>query len=192
MKQKRVFSTIFLLLVILLMTLPFLVTFDELLTRIVERIGAYMFIQKLIVPYEIRLVSVIIALFGIHFQAYENGMLIHGVFLEMTWNCIGWQSIFMLGISLVVGLRSGSYTKFSVLKTILLGILGTFWVNLIRLSFIVLLFSYARPLYAIVYHNYLAALVIVLWLFVYWWFAYSFVLDVKEKPGNEVLQSTTS
>jgi hypothetical protein len=40
----------------------------------------------------------------------------------------------------------------------------------------------SRPLFAVVFHDYLAAIVTIVWLVVFWWFAYKFVL--VEKTGK--------
>jgi len=179
MKEKRTFAIIFALLAVFLAILPFLVTFNEVLTRIVERLQFYMWVQEKIVPVEVKMVAVLVSPFKINFVAHSNGMTVNGIYAGMTWNCIGWQSLLLLIITLVVGLR-GSYTLSSKLETIMIGLLGTFLVNLLRLALIVILLAYSRPLFAVVYHDYLAAIVTILWLFVFWWFSYSFVLE--EKP----------
>lgn len=181
MRQKQLFKTLFFLLTILLIMLPFLVSLDEYLTKVMEHFQAYMFLQNQIVPVEVRMVKIILSLLGIDFIAYPNGMSVGGTFLGMTWNCIGWQSILFLTITLFVGLKSGSYTLTSQLETVVIGILGTFFMNLFRLCLIVILFTLSRPLYAIVYHNYLSGIFTLIWLFFFWWFSYKFVLE-ESKP----------
>lgn len=182
MKQKRLFSTIFFLLVIFLPLLPLMVTFNEVLTRFVESFQLYRGMQDVIVPFEVSLIKVLLTPFHIDFIAYRNGMNVQGTFLEMTWNCLGWQSLLLFGITLFVGLRSGVYSRISICEAILIGLLGTFLMNLFRLAFIVILFTVSRPLYAIVYHDYLAVVFTIIWLFVFWWFAFRFVLvDVHEE-----------
>lgn len=182
MREKKTFTIIFVLLAVLLAVLPLLVTFNEVLTKTVEHFGLYMWVQDRIVPMEIRMVSVLLSPLPINFAAYQEGFIVNGTFLRMTWNCIGWQSLLLLTITVVVGLRSGSYTLLSKAEMVLIGLLGTFIINLIRLTFIVALFAISRPLYAVVYHDYLAAIVTIIWLFFFWWFAYSFVL--KEKSAD--------
>lgn len=181
MKQKKVFGSLFAIFAILLIILPFLVSFNEFLTKFVERIKIYTWIQAAIVPYEIGMVRVITLPFGISFIPYTNGMVVNGTFLEMTWNCIGWQSLFLLLITLWVGLTSGKYTLLSKIEAIIIGLLGTFLMNLLRLSLIVLIWAYARPIYFYVYHDYLSAIATVIWLFFFWWFAYKYVLEEKEE-----------
>ena len=180
MKQKRTFAIIFALLAVFLAILPFLVTFNEILTHVVERFSLYMWVQGRIVPLEVKMVGVLVKPLGINYLAHQNGMTVNGLYAGMTWNCIGWQSLLLLVITLIVGLR-GNYTLISRIETVLIGLLGTFLVNLLRLTLIVVILAYSRPFFAVVYHDYLAAIVTILWLFVFWWFAYSFVLLPKEQ-----------
>ncbi|MFZ5366470.1 MAG: hypothetical protein ACOZBZ_04265 [Patescibacteria group bacterium] len=184
MREKRTFTLIFALLAVFLAILPFLVTFNEALTHLVEKFQLYMWVQERIVPLEVKMVGVLVSAlgrltpFGIEYIAHQNGMTVNGTYAGMTWNCIGWQSLLLLIITLIVGLR-GNYTLFSKIETVLIGLLGTFLVNLARLTLIVILLAYSRPLFAVVYHDYLAAIVTIIWLFAFWWFAYAFVLETK-------------
>ncbi len=180
MRQKKIFNLIFMLLAILLIVLPFLVSFNEALTKVVEKFTLYVWVQERLVPIEVTMVKLLSLPFGINFIAHPNGMTVNGTFLGMTWNCLGWQSLFLLGITLLVGLRSNKYSLISKIKTIIIGLLGTFWINLLRLTLIVLIWAYARPIYFYVYHDYLSAIVTVIWLFVFWWFSYKFVLEEKK------------
>lgn len=179
MKQKRVFQTIIVLFVTLLVILPFLVSFNEALTTIFQNIKAYTWIQEKIVPYEVSMVGLLAGIFGVHFTPFLNGMEVGGTFLEMTWNCLGWQSLLFLFITLLVGLGSGNYTLVSKIEAVLIGVLGTFFMNLIRLTIIVLIFVYLKPIYFYVYHDYLNAIAIILWLTFFWWFSYKYILEDK-------------
>ena len=182
--EKRTFLIIFALLAVFLAVLPFLVSFNEALTHLVERVGVYMWVQEKIVPLEVKMVAVLVrpldrlTPFRIDYVAHQAGMTVNGIYAGMTWNCLGWQSLLLLIITLIFGLR-GNYTFWSKFETVLIGLLGTFLVNLLRLALIVLLLAYSRPLFAVVYHDYLAAIVTILWLFGFWYFAYAFVLETK-------------
>lgn len=176
MKEKRTFTIIFALLAVLLALLPFLVSFNEALTHLVERVSLYMWVQEKIVPLEVKMVGVLVSPLGLNYVAHQNGLTVNGTYARMTWNCIGWQSLLLLVITLIVGLR-GNYTLWSKTETILIGLLGTFLVNLLRLTLIVVILAFSRPLFAVVYHDYLAAIVTILWLFTFWWFSYSYVLE---------------
>src|SRR3989304_10577097 len=171
-REKQTFGALFAILVILLLILPLWVTFNDFLTKIVENVGLYKWIQGTIVPFEVRMVKFISSLFGVNLQAYANGMMIKGRFVELSWNCLGWQSLFIFLVTLVVGFRGGNYNLISKFEAVVFGLLGIFWINLLRLVVIVVLFSYLPPLFAIVYHDYMAAIVTILFLFGFWWFAY--------------------
>lgn len=179
MREKRTFTLIFALLAVFLAILPFLVSFNEVLTHLVEKFGLYMWVQERIVPLEVKMVGVLVSPLGINYLAHSNGMTVNGTYAQMTWNCLGWQSLLLFAITLVFGLR-GSYTLISKIEAVLIGLLGTFFVNLFRLVLIVILLAYSRPLFAVVYHDYLAAIVTIIWLFGFWYFSYSFVLEEKQ------------
>jgi exosortase/archaeosortase family protein len=183
MKQKKVFKTILSLLAILLIILPFLVSFNEFLTKIVERFTLYTWIQDQVVPIQVKMVSILSSIFGISVSPYRNGMMVKGKFLEMTWNCIGWQSLLLLTITFWAGLRGNCYTWISKIETVIYGLLGIFWINVLRLTMIVALYNYLTPLYAYVYHDYFAAIVTAIYLFVFWWFAYTYVLKERGAPA---------
>lgn len=176
--EKSTFQLIFILAAIILLMLPFFTTFNEFLTRIMEKIGLYMIIQNYIVPYETRLIGVILMPFSIDFIARPDGAIVNGIYLEFTWNCIGWQSLILLIVTLIVGLQ-GPYKISSKIEVILLGLLGTFFVNLLRISFVTILGAYWGALFAIVFHDYFSTFVVICWLFFFWWFSYSYVLEQK-------------
>ena len=88
----------------------------------------------------------------------------------------------------LVSIRDPDYTFFSKTEAFLIGLLGTFLINLLRITLTVILLVVARPLFAVVFHDYLAAIVTIVWLIVFWWFAYAFVLDEKQiKPAPKPL-----
>ena len=121
------------------------------------------------------MVGVLVEPLKINFSAHPGGMSVNGIYAGMTWNCVGWQSLLLLIVTLVVGLR-GKYVWWSKLEAMLIGLLGTFLMNLLRMTLTVVILAVSRPLFAVVFHDYLAAFMTVLWLMLYWWFCYSFVL----------------
>jgi exosortase/archaeosortase family protein len=161
--------------------LPFLLTFNEVLTRIVEKFVLYDFLQERIAPYQAQIIGLIVKLFGMHSVISADHITVNGEHLRITWNCLGWQSLLLFTGSLFVGLQGFSYTNRSKLHVIVLGLFGIFWVNIFRMSFTVLLAGYSMPLFKVVFHDYLAAFVTIIYLFGFWWFAYKFVLEEREK-----------
>jgi exosortase/archaeosortase family protein len=179
-KQKKVFTSIFLVFSIVLITLPFLVSFNEALTRIVEKNVLYGWVQGNIVPIEAKMMGAILIPFGYEyaFSPINSMIVVNGISMGITWNCLGWQSFLLLSVTLMVGLR-GKYTLMSILEALTIGVLGTFWLNILRMLFTILLAVHAPPIFRIVFHDYLAAATTVIWLFIFWWFSYSYVLEEK-------------
>lgn len=177
MKQKQAFSSIFIFLIISLLLVPFILTFNDVITKIVEHFVLYTLLQDKILPIQVKVVGFIVREMGIDYIPYADGMRINGYKIYMTWNCLGWQSLILFFLSLVVSLWGTGYTNFSKTQTIILGLIGIFWINIFRLSIIMVLAAYAMPLYRLVFHDYLAAFMSIGYLFVFWWFAYSFILE---------------
>src|SRR3989344_6387449 len=165
--NRDTFSNLFLMLVTALMVMPFFSTFNELLTRIIENTFLYKPIELFIVPYEINLVRTIISFFGIEsiggqkiFQIIKDGIP-QGIYI--SWNCIGWQSFLILVVSLKTGLTD-NFIKTSKIEIVILGILGTFLINILRISLVVLVFYFFGRLPAIILHDYGSILITILWL----------------------------
>lgn len=187
--EKSTFALLFLMVAVLLMVMPFVTTFNDLLTRLVEKVEIYRAIQNFVVPYEVKLISVILNLFGIKTvtSAQAISMAKDGGWERayISWNCVGWQSLILYLVTLFAGLV-GPYTKTSKAEVIIIGFLGTFLVNIFRLS-LVYLFLYFFGYYVgiLIFHDYISNLMIIAWLFFFWWFSYSFVLRTKHANLSE-------
>ena len=186
MDQKSTFKLLLAVLVIMLVTLPFVTTFNSVLTDMINEIGLYRVMQGLVVPFESRLIVTLIRFFGIPAFLAPAGerasfYLLKGTEylpVQLQWNCLGWQSLLLLSLSFLVGL-SGNFTRLSKLECILIGFLGTFLSNIFRMVFIITGIYYVNTVFALLIHDYFAALTTVSWLFFFWWFSYSFVLEDK-------------
>ena len=181
-KQKKVFIYIFLGLTVLLVVLPFVVAGNELLTKIVERNALYGWIQDNVVPIEAKMMGALLIPFGYKyaFSPSNSMIVVNGINMGITWNCLGWQSFLLLFVSLIVGFR-GRYSKLSVVEALGIGIIGTFWLNIFRMLFTVLLAVHMPSVFRIVFHDYLAAGTTVVWLLGFWWFVYAYVLEEQQK-----------
>ena len=181
--QKATFSAIFGFLVVLLMILPFVITFNEFLTTLVMKIPLYRAIQELLVPHLVRMVGVILSFLGIGVGVSGDTIYLaagaKNVAAYISWNCVGWQSMLLLGLTLLTGLQ-GEHSFTSRLKTIILGFLGTFLVNVLRITIVAVFAFYFGRLPATIFHDYFSTLLIIVWFFFFWWFSYSFVLEGKQ------------
>lgn len=179
--EKSTFKLLFIVLALALLVLPLVTTFNEFLTRIVMKIEIYRVIQDFIVPLEAKWVTVFLRLVGIETMPTLTGIQIGklttlGNHVTISWNCIGWQSFILVLITLVTGLQ-GSYRAFSKIQTMLIGILGTFLVNIVRISLVVIISYRINPVAAIVFHDYFSTLFTIFWLFLFWWFSYNYILE---------------
>lgn len=180
--SRDTFITLFLILVLMLMFFPLMSTFNDILTRIVINFKGYWFIREVIVPFEVRVVAVVLAGLGFDVAVTREYVVLgkSAPFIaEIVWNCIGWQSILFFGITAYIGLQGDRYTNLSKLKALLIGALGTFWVNIIRIVVVVLVARFFGQTSALIVHDYGALLAVIAWLFFFWWFTYSFVLEER-------------
>ena len=189
--QKATFKKLFAGVAILLAVLPFVVTFSAVLTEVFNKVGAYVWLQDKIVPFEARLVAVLLR--GVNIRGVVTPGAHFAMLLErpgntylpvrLEWNCLGWQSLVLLGLTLATGLRGG-WKTLSKVETIILGVLGTFLINVFRMAFITSLAYYWNSVAAMIIHDYFAAFMALIWLIFFWWFSYSFILEPK-KPASE-------
>jgi len=174
-----VFAMLLALTAILLVVLPFVSTFDDVLTQIGMRLGIAAPLQA-IVPAEVRVTVVVLGLLGMHAAAAGNQLVVWNLSgapqtLFISWNCVGWQSLILLGLSLMVGLRT-PMTMGTRLEVIALGVVGTVLVNIARITLVCLLAALAGYLPAVLFHDYGGTLLLVAWLFTFWLIAYRWIV----------------
>jgi len=163
----------------LLLILPFITTFDDFLTAGAIRLGIAGPIQA-IGPVEARMVVGILTLFGIHAGVAGSEMVVWNLSgqaqtLFISWNCVGWQSILLLGVSLASGLR-GHHSWLARIQVVLIGVLGTLCVNLVRITLVALLAATAGRVPAVIFHDYGGTLLVIAWLFAFWALTYRWIL----------------
>ncbi|TMD07892.1 MAG: exosortase/archaeosortase family protein [Chloroflexi bacterium] len=170
---------------LILLALPFVTTYNDFLTEGAIRLGVAGPLQA-VGPVEARMVVTLLRLIGVHAGASGSDLVVwdftgRPTNLFISWNCIGWQSLVLLGVSLSVGLRGpqGGETRAQVVLT---GLLGTVLVNLLRVALVCLLAAVGGRVPAIVFHDYGGTALIVLWLFAFWAFANRFLLHGQGEP----------
>jgi len=184
-ESRRVLIRILIILVFVLIILPFWTSLQDLLTRLVMRIELYKSLQNVIVPYELRVIGTILTLVGFPIRvgrAYIEWTKAGGgnEVIYLAWNCVGWQTLVLFVVTLVTGL-SGRHSLVSKIEALLIGILGTYIVNMFRLALVVTAYFWVgRPL-GIVFHDYFSNLLTLVWLFFFWWFAYRYVLEERQQ-----------
>ncbi len=171
----------------LLMVLPLVTTFDDLLTTWALGLGANNPLQA-IVPEQARMVVGLLSVFGIHAAAAGNYMVVwdrsgsmHT--LLISWNCIGWQSLILLGVSFMSGLR-GRHPLEARIQAVIIGVAGTMLLNLFRVAAVAALAASWGQTAAVLFHDYGGTILVVGWLFVFWIFVQRWILPAE--PSDDV------
>ena len=184
---RPTYQLILILASVILLVMPFITTFNELLTSVVMRLGLDAVLQGWVVPTQVRMIAVILRLFGIYATVSQTSLyLLKGAMtlpIYISWNCVGWQSFILFAITLITGLQ-GPYTRRSKMETVILGFLGTFLVNLWRISVVCVVAYYLGQLPAVIFHDYGGTILILLWLFAFWYLAHTCLLETQEENGE--------
>jgi exosortase/archaeosortase family protein len=171
----------------LLMLLPLVTTFDDLLTAWAMQFGANNPLQA-IVPAEARMVVGLLGLAGIHAAAsgshlvvWDGGGAMHTLYI--SWNCIGWQSLVLLGVSFLSGLR-GSHPIEARVQVIVIGVAGTMLLNLLRVAAVAAIAATIGVTPAVLFHDYGGTLLVIGFLFGFWIFVQRWILG--SVPSDEL------
>ncbi|OGM03941.1 hypothetical protein A2715_02505 [Candidatus Woesebacteria bacterium RIFCSPHIGHO2_01_FULL_39_32] len=179
MSRKDLIRSILAIVVITLLVMPLVLTFNEILTKVFEKFTLYNLLENFWVPIQVRIVGLVVRSFDLSYIPIKGGMIVNGIEMKMTWNCLGWQSILLFSISAILGLSGSKATFFSKFQTLFLGLFFLFWLNIARITTTVLLAVYSMPIFRIVYHDLFAAILTIFFLIFFWWFSYSFLLTEK-------------
>jgi exosortase/archaeosortase family protein len=171
----------------MLLILPFVSTFDELLTAATKQFGLVHPLLSLAAP-EARAVVAILNVIGVQAQAAGGQLYVwdssgQRQALLISTTCIGWQSLILFALSCVVGLRGG-YSQEARAQVVLIGVLGTVLVNLVRMTIVSLVAADFGFWPAVLVHDYGGTLIIVAWLFAFWAFAHRWILGIA--PSDEL------
>jgi len=185
--EGRVYQKIIMVAAITFIILPFVTTFNEFLTKVVESINVVSTIQRVVAPFVVRILAAI--LLALKIPTSIDGSYIYltsgyvPLRIYINWNCIGWQSFVLLAFTFVTGLQ-GPYRRRSKLMAVLIGLEGTFLVNVIRILVPTLLAYNYGYLPAVVFHDYLGTVIILLWMGMFWGYAFNDIL-IQPSELNE-------
>jgi exosortase/archaeosortase family protein len=190
LRERDVNLTLLALACGLLMLLPLVTTFDDLLTTWAMQLGANSPLQA-IVPVEARMVVGLLGLVGIqsaasgsHLVVWDGAGVMHSLFI--SWNCIGWQSLVLLGVSLITGLR-GRHPLEARFQVIVIGVAGTMLLNLVRVAAVAALAATVGVTPAILFHDYGGTVLVITYLFLFWLFAQRWILAAGPSDDLEVV-----
>ena len=183
---KRTASGVLLVLVFFLMLFPFINSLNQFLVNVIEPILGLNKLGNIVIPYEVRIVRVILEAIRIPITDGKVGSYMitiinkrgEGEPIAVAWNCIGWQSLIVIGATLLAGL-TGKFTFFSKLEVLLIGLIGTFLLNIFRISAIFALYYHTSRKVALAFHDYGSVILTILWMFLLWYYALNFVLQSR-------------
>ena len=178
----------------LLLVLPFITTFNEFLTRAVIELRLDRILTDWVVPTEVRFIALILQPLGITTEVTDVALYLYRpgsdfpIPVYISWNCVGWQSFILFGITLVTGLQ-GSFPVRRKVQLIMLGLLGTFWMNLLRMAAVALVAYFFGRLPAVIFHDYGGTLMILIWLAVFWYSLFNYFLADHLAGDEELLNA---
>ena len=160
--------------------LPFLTTFNELLTAVVVKLGFSPYLRDWVVPTVARMAAATLRYCcGVNTYVTDSGLLLdasgRSVNVVLEWNCIGWQTLVLLIVTLVVGLQ-GNYTCGSKILCILVGVEGTLLFNIGRIVLVMLVALSLGEVPAIIFHDYGGTILSLGWLVAFWYFSQERIL----------------
>jgi len=155
---------------VIFLSLPFVATFNDLLSRLVISSGLAGAVAS-IVPYEASGISALLGALGLQAGNSADTVWLAGGFFPVTavvaWNCSGWQSFVVLGLTSIVGLKEirGRWRQLAV---ICLGVGWMYLMNVLRIALVVLLAHDAGYPVAIMFHDYAGTIIALAGLFGFW------------------------
>ena len=180
--------TLLAILCALLMLLPLVTTFDDFLTTWALQFGANNPLQA-IVPVEARMVVGLLGLVGIHAAAsgshlvvWDGAAAMHTLFI--SWNCIGWQSLVLLAVSFISGLR-GRHPLEARIQVIVIGVAGTMLLNLLRVAVVAGIAATVGVTPAVLFHDYGGTILVIGFLFGFWIFVQRWILGTEPSGEQE-------
>ncbi len=187
---RPTYQLILILAAVLLLILPFVTTFNEFLTALVMETRLNDILAEWVVPTEVRFIAALLEPFGMGTYVSDTSIYLDKsdvMPVYVSWNCVGWQSLILFAITLVAGL-AGPHTASSKVRCIVLGLLGIFWLNLLRITLVIITAFYFGRMQAVIFHDYGGTAMILLWLALFWYFAINYVLEPKDDEEAEEVE----
>ncbi len=181
--ESRVYQKILVVAAAMFIILPFVTTFNEFLTKVVEGLNFVVYIQGILAPFIVRVVAFLLKLLGLSVAIDGSYLFIMDGWMPfriyLNWNCIGWQSLILLAFTFVTGLQ-GPYTLRSKLMAVAFALEGTFLMNIVRILVPTLLAFLWGYVPAIIFHDYFGTVFTLLWMGLFWNYAFGNILVRRE------------
>jgi exosortase/archaeosortase family protein len=167
---RRIQETLIMAGALIFLTLPLILTFNGLLASVATATG-FDRVVSAIVPYEASAVGDLLRGFGLAGGSSGGTVWLGGSFLPVAasvdWNCAGWQSFVLFGLTSVAGLGEVRTDRGRVF-VLVLGAVGVLAMNVFRIFAVVLLGYYVNYSTALIFHDYGGAAMTLVFLFAFW------------------------
>jgi exosortase/archaeosortase family protein len=172
---------------IALLVMPVFTTFGELLTNLAMLSGIDAALGSWVAPAEAQLVHGLLSLLGYgsatsgpHLSITDG---VRDVTLYISWNCVGWQTLIFLALTLPTGLQ-GEHTLLSKVEAAALGVFGIAILNVLRIGVVGLVALHFGQLPAVIVHDYGSVVATVVFLMAFWTVAYNSILEPSGQPAQ--------
>ncbi|MCS7136857.1 MAG: exosortase/archaeosortase family protein [Candidatus Caldarchaeum sp.] len=157
---------------LILVTLPFYITFNEFLTSVVKAAGLWFIIDSYVAPLVAGLTTSLLQLMNV--KAVFNGPVIYisdpsPLSLYVAWNCVGWQSLIIFAAIAYLAMKDADLPRSEKVLNIILGLQGTVLVNILRIALVGLVAVHLGKMQAILFHDYAGTLISLAWLLGFWY-----------------------
>ena len=171
--------------------IPLMSAFESVLTWLAIRSGLHVFIKDVLLPIQVRMVSIMLGALGFNVDVFANSVIVmekggHSAGAGILWNCVGWQTFFLLLITLAFGI-SGSYTRKSKMLCIALSFEAVLSISFLRIILSALVNFYLGYWQAVFFHDYLGTMFVLVLVFAFWVFCFMFIL-VPRPVASQGLQ----
>jgi exosortase/archaeosortase family protein len=190
--EGEVYRIVIIVAALSFLMLPFFTTFNEFLTKVVEKVQLVGILQSVAAPFIVRMIAGILGALKIPTICDGPFIYLTGGWLPLKiylgWNCIGWQSLVVLVFTFLTGLQ-GPFTWRSKIMVIFLGLEGVFILNVVRILIPTMLAYYWGSIPALLFHDYMGTLFILLWMVLFWYIVFGYVLKKKRENGEIILRN---
>lgn len=171
---------------IALLVMPVFSTFGELLTNVAMLSGIDAALGRWVAPAEAQLVHGLLSLLGYGTAASGSHLSItdgvRDVTLYISWNCVGWQTLIFLALTLPTGLQ-GDHSLLSKIEVAALGIFGIAVLNVLRIAVVGVVALHFGQLPAVIVHDYGSVVATVVFLMAFWTIAYNSILEPRARTS---------
>ncbi len=181
---RRVQTSLIIAAALIFLSLPLVFSLNDLLASFANATGFDRLVSS-IAPYEAAAVAAIMKGFGLAAGSSANTVWVGGGFIPVVaavdWNCVGWQSFFLFGLTSAIGLGEVGGNRWRLI-VLLAGLGGVFALNVLRILGVVLIGYYVSYPASLIFHNYGGTILTLVFLLAFWTLVIRHRHDETDQP----------